>query len=78
MQLFCKYILLFYNLYPDKATLGKPYDSTLGIPDIVGWVVLIIFLTFGLFITYKVRKELKKDKKKKNNKAKISKLRNSN
>lgn len=56
MELF---LLTIQDLNPGKATFGKPYSSTQGIPPKAQLVLLLICIVFFCYIIFKVRKSLK-------------------
>ena len=51
--------LLYVNFNPGKGTLGSPHDSTYGIPFKVQLLILGLFISFAIYVGYKVWKSLK-------------------
>lgn len=56
-------IVLLTSLNPSKSEFARPYSSTSGISNKIGVIVSCLFLIFILYVTFKVWRSLRNDKK---------------
>ncbi len=54
---------ILLNLNPSKGHFAQFNDSTLGIPNLIGIIVTVIFFAFCLYVGLKVRLSIRNEKK---------------